>query len=545
MKSTMSKVFLGVLLASAILACLNSALFFTSILNKPDGTIYLGTIHYWEDYFFYLNHFFQGAHGMWLTHNRFTTETLPSSFIYWNNVILGKIGGVFGLSPILSYNVSVLLLSFCALVLSFLLLVSVFRLPPPLAFIGFLFANLSASLPNIVTSNEGKRIIWPYQIWGTPHFAFDRLGGSPNQLERTVGFYLLLCSAFLPLPKTTKRFWQFIILMGSVSALYATVNPVQALSFAALVSGITVLACIFTRKLPGRQELIRLLALVIPTGLFYLATAQAMDISPYKEAKVWEMVNQSHTTFLFLLASIGPVLPFALAGLLARAKNLTRPEWFGALFLLISYTVFMSPIPAAIGVSNLRVLFPALYIFWGAFAAWGLSFCAQFIARKTRIKPPAIRILLLAVFLIVTLPTFNWELGWKFPKTVDRTDPLLYLPTGVYDGFMALGSRSPYDDAAIGNPASHMDTLIPPLSGHTTYTGHIAATLNKDAKIPLSLAFFTKSMTAETAKTFLKENHIRFVVFTFYDGDRILFEQTYPFLSKIFENTQTAVYETQ
>ena len=532
-------------LVSMGLAIANSAPFFFSLIRTPKGTVYLGTIHYWEDYFFYLNHFFQGAHGFWATQNRFTTEPLPSSFIYWNNILAGKIGGLLGMSPIISYNTTVIILAFFAPILVFYILLKIFRLPPVQALIGFLYANFSTSLPNIVTAKEGGKIIWPYQIWGTPNLSLDRLGTAPNHLERTIGFYLLFLFSFLPVPAAKKPKLYFFLTMCVIAASFATINPIQAISFALLFGGLRILIYILSKRPISRDELIRTACVVGVTLSFSFLTAQAMDVSPYKEAKVWEMANQSKTIVSFLLASIGPVLYFGIAGVLAHRKQMKEYHWFAFLFLGISYIVYMSPIPTKIGVSNLRVLFPALYVFWGAFAAIGFQATADWISKRLKINMLPAHIMVGVIILGMTIPTFWWELGWKKPDDVELNYAVVYLPTPIYEGFTALSTKTPYSDVTIANPKSRMNLLIPSLAGHTTYTGHPAATLNKDPKISQSIQFFTLQMTQTQALEFLNTNHIRYVFFTMFEGDRTVFGQTYPFLTKIFENTESAIYEVK
>jgi len=56
------------------LTLLNSINYFVGVYRQQPGEVYLGTTHYFEDYFFYLSQFFQGAHGGWLTQNRYSSE---------------------------------------------------------------------------------------------------------------------------------------------------------------------------------------------------------------------------------------------------------------------------------------------------------------------------------------------------------------------------------------------------------------------------------------------------------------------------------------
>ena len=84
---------LFVIIISLFVTFLSSAKYFSQLLKVPENHVFVGMTHYYEDFFYYLDQFYQGAHGGWLTNNNFTTETLRPTFIYLNNIILGKIGG--------------------------------------------------------------------------------------------------------------------------------------------------------------------------------------------------------------------------------------------------------------------------------------------------------------------------------------------------------------------------------------------------------------------------------------------------------------------
>ena len=57
----MTTILIGVF--ALLITLLNSIGFFVGTFNRPEGTIYLGTIHYFEDYFLYVNHFFKERMG--------------------------------------------------------------------------------------------------------------------------------------------------------------------------------------------------------------------------------------------------------------------------------------------------------------------------------------------------------------------------------------------------------------------------------------------------------------------------------------------------
>jgi hypothetical protein len=51
---------------------------------------------YFEDFYYYLDQFYQGAHGNWLTENKFSIDRFPATFTYFPHILLGKTGGLMG-----------------------------------------------------------------------------------------------------------------------------------------------------------------------------------------------------------------------------------------------------------------------------------------------------------------------------------------------------------------------------------------------------------------------------------------------------------------
>jgi hypothetical protein len=544
------KSWIFVSVVSLLVAVGNSITFFYHLSNQPAGTSYLGTIHYWEDYFFYLNHFFQGAHGAWLTVNRYTSEPTNSGIIYWCNVMLGKIGGLFWLSPVLSYNLSVLLLSFTALSVSYLLINKILKNNRNLAIPAFLFATFATSLINRVKSSEGPMILWPFQIWRTPHLAFDRLGGAPHQLIQTILAYIFIYSIFsLNNIRTDRKYLIFSVLSG---ILLTTINPVQSLYYLGIV-GLTKLIVYSLKFIQARKiipddlksQILIFLSISIPVGVSAIYINNVLSLPPHVQSKLWEAGEHSYTTPGFLVLSIGPVFILAVLGIISKFRKITEIELFGLLTVISGYLIFFSRIPQTLGFSNLRILFPASYVFWGIFAAYGAQFIAEIIYHFLPFQKKVTLISVVAIFLLVSSPTIYWELKFKLPARDDSADPVIYLPETIYSGLEFLGKTGGFDSVVIASPLNHIDTMIPAFSGHTVYAGHMLTTIGNGEKQAIAARLFRMEITPGEAAEMLKSNSIRYVFFTLYDGDRNTFGGYYPFLSRIFANTGSAVFEVK
>mgnify|MGYP001567597418 FL=1 len=548
-------VFVAILLTLA-----NSSNFLAGVLGTQAGEVYLGTTHYYEDYFLYLNQFFQGAHGGWLTLNRYTTESTPACILFWPNILLGKLGGIIRLSPEISYNVSVLFLSFFVLLTIVSLMAHSFLKDKTKAFIGFLLATLSTSLINHIWVN-GSPMWYPFQLWKTPNFALDRLGGVPHQLVQTLLFLLAMHAWFFYRSKKIPA----PLITGVLLILLTTLNPVMSAIFLGTLWVTNII--IRPKQAISWMTLLVISIAVAATAWYYNGLS---SLEPHIQSKLWEAGQQITTTPLFMILSIGPISLLGTIGAITLVKRARPVELFSIILLIACYVLYFSPIPKLVGISNSRVMFPAMYAAWGILGVLGLETIASLLvipalgariqnfmnwilgslhfggqaSPRMTINTSFLTVLLSLLFLLASLPTLQWELGQKLIVKPEERIPLLYLPNDVSASFSFLRTQGTFDDITLGNPLSHMDALIPALTGHTGYTGHPFATINNEQKKAGAMKLFQLKMTAIEAKEWLKTNNIRYVLFTQFDGDIKRFWLGLPFLKIIFTNSHATVLET-
>ncbi len=528
--------YIAALLVALAVALLNSAAFFLALLGAPPGTVAMGVVHYPEDYFFYLNHFFQGAHGAWLTVNRYTSELTNPSIIYWSNVLMGKIGGLVGLPAHISYNLWILILSFTTLGVTFFLMRRLFFKESAYAFVALLVATFSTSLINRIIVDA--RVVWyPFQLWRTPHFAFDRLGGAPHQILQTILFLLVVLAVFAPVNGTTN--YRRLLWLGLAAAALTTVNPVQSMILWAAIVASVALFSIWKRTKPPRELLLNLIALTATVGLSFWYTSGILDTLPHVQSRAWEATQQVTTTPWFLLRSIGPIVVLFALGLRPFLRSVTALRLFSVILPVGTYALFLSPIPALMGISNVRVIFPALYLFLAVVGAEGLLWLATASAKACRQKPFVGIIAATLLYGLLNLPTIVWEIGQKIPKPSSYGPSYEFLPLDLYQGFQVLQTIGSFQDVVLASPANRMDLLVPALSGHTSVGGHMLATIRSPQKRSAALAFFTGNMTLPEAKNWLTETNVRYVFLTRYDGNAQTLQATYPFLKTL---TKTETY---
>ncbi|MBI4066375.1 hypothetical protein HY411_01520, partial [Candidatus Gottesmanbacteria bacterium] len=472
------------------LTIVNSSNFLTGVRSTKTGEVYLGTTHYFEDYFLYLSQFFQGARGQgWLTANRYTSEQTPASILFWPNVLLGKLGGMFGLSPMVSYNLSIIILTFITVITIYRLQRRIFPGEPFRALVAFLFSVSATSAMNHIWV-DGRSLWYPFQLWKTPNFAFDRLGAVPHQLVQTLLFLLLIDAWFFFRSKRLPA----VLLSTFLLVLITSLNPVMSALF---------LVAAWGAALVQREKRV-IVGLLILSATFTLATFYYLTLTnqqPHIQSKLWEAGQQITTTPLFMLLSIGPISLLGTIGAVTLIKRARPIELFSIVLLATGYALYFSPIPKIIGISNSRVLFPAMYASWGILGVLGLETLAiLFHKYVSQIKVSLLTVFLSCLYLIVSLPTLKWELAQKLLVKPEERVPLLYLPNDVYEGFSYLGRQGSFDDVVLANPVSHMDAMVPALTVHTGYTGHPFATIASDKKRTEASRFFQRQMTADEAK---------------------------------------------
>lgn len=511
-----------VITIALLFTLINSIGLLVGLMNRPPNTVYLGTIHYFEDYFLYVNHFFQGAHGAWLTANRYTSEVTLPSILYWTDVLTGKFGGLLGLSPIASYHASLLILTISTILVMYVLLAHMFPKSKIHALIGFLFAVLSTSVMNHIYVH-GKPMWYPFQLWKTPHFAFDRLGGVPHQTLQSLFFLLLTILCF---SHGTSRPRVKLVLIGILAFTLTSINPIQAIIF--LGAFMATQAIMYVQKKP--VPYIKLLVLFLVTIGTFISVYFLSTTLPHSQARAWDGQQHTRTTLPFLLLSLGPISILFLLGIIPSFLSGNGLFIFAVILTLGTYSLFLSKIPQGLGISNLRIVFPALYPFFGAIAVNGVLMVAR---KLNKIIPPMTTIaIVVLLFILISLPTLFWEIEQKIQSQADTKDQTIYLPTPINEMFTALTSIGQFNDVVLANPKTHMDTMVPALSGHSTYSGHMLLTIRGGEKQALASQFF--SLNIPDAEVWIRANNIRYVLFTPLDGDIKHFVQTYPFL-KIYK----------
>ncbi len=554
-------IIIGILLVASIL--LMSPRFTSQMIGKPPDTIAVGMTTYFEDFYYYLDQFQQGKDGNWLTENKFSVERFPPTILYFNHILLGKIGGIFGLESYQSFNIFGLLFKGAFIFSCYLFLVLVF--PDSLGKrVGTLLIFLfSTSFPNITVTNGIPILNPPIDIFRTANRALARFGTSPNGMLTNFLFVILLLwfirllqrelRAAVPkriplaLTSAAHQFYPTAIMWFFAFSLLALGDITMAIVLCALF----ILLLMITEKsrkpsfwFTTETGLLGLcLCILVVVGVFL---TRAVNNDPvYAAGNAWDINQYLHTVdwagWITFLRGFGIQLPLSIIGtcMLIRKKRRTIQETGIVLVILICWIGYLVPLLLQIPFAGFRFLFPATYLFMSIAAMITLLWIS------TRSRNRHALLILLTIYLSINLPTYF--LGWlgEFAPLKEPEHHFAYVPRELYDGFRYLRSAEPKDANVLASPDTSIDLMIPGLAGRYTYSGHFLTTYNAPIKDGSARKFFNEWLDTPgtpEAHRFLQENNIGFIVVTKYVCRLADIRANYPFLIPVFENPTVTIF---
>lgn len=491
-------------------AILNSLHVIIQWLQNPPDRIFTGIAHFFADYFLYVSQMAQGASGSWIfSQHLFTNEQTNPTWYYWFNVVLGHIGNLVGLSPFATYNVSLFLLVVCLCLVLYKLSKTIYPANR--------FLRLTAWLMILTATNffwDGKLL---GQFWFSPSAVFSRLGAVPYHVFQTIVFILL------PIAFTKIKNSLFLILLAALAAM---ANPVQMLLFT--------LAAAVTEHARGS------VLVAIFGGLGAWMTNQEFgQQAVFMAARTWELTQDVPNHLSILLLSIGPVVFFVPFGIRKVFSQKNPLRLLLVAWGLLSFALFLSPIPKLLDLSPVRFLHP---VPWAATLAIlgteGLIASRHFLSR---LKGSAFGAIVL--YALFTIPSLSAQF---MDRITPARSPLLLLdtiynhvPRAIVDGLTFLKTQKTEDarSVVLTDPKIPIEVLVPVFTGKISFSGHPIHTLYPDVKEGLRQQFFNGSMDESSAKTFLTNHRIGYVIAP------PKTKMVYPFLMRVFENESLVIYK--
>lgn len=518
---------------------------FYFFLKRPPGTVFIGITHWYEDYFYYLSQLTQGAHGAWLTRNMFTTEDIPPTVTWMFNVILGKVGAVLMLPPWTTYAGALFVISIGYVLLLAATAKLLFPKQRILRVTTLLLALISNSFFRIDTTGGGIRFV-PFEYFYNYTKAFNRFGGVAHLLfQNVLSLSLIVLSAklidtMLRSDRFTKQAWGLILACAVLVIILFIINPVYVF-VDGLVIGLVVLFYIL-RAGKIRSHLSRLVAFgAIFTAVLPLALIQFRTFAHpfYRYFRTWEASIPTTDPITFMLATgmISLLVPFGILPYLEKASPL---RLLGFVFAFLPIVLYFSPIPGLLQIPSFRILQPPAYIFLSAIGVEGLLLIARVPQSVMRLHITLWLFPVIATLTILYQVPLLWQEIQNKRYDVVLFSSLNYVDRSIYDGLTFVAAKR---DNGVVLATGNLELFVPVMTNHTVFSGHRSLTWYYNEKTAQVTSFYTRRMTPDEARSFLKENAIRYVLWQKTLGTATMISSRYPFIKEIFSNDALVVFE--
>ena len=498
--------------------------------QTPPDRVYVGTTFFTQDYAGYVSTIEQGIKGNILYQDKFTTEKVPQTFLYYPYLVIGHIGRIFGISSVWMYHISRFVLGFTYLLTIFWLIKTVFPKSVIKRLLAFLLVLFSSSIPGSRLSGMIAEVQIVNRFVIQPHFLLGNIA---------LVLCLILFLKFLEKPR-----FKYALISGIIIFLTTIFRPSNMMLFL----GVVFVFSIFKRFKTNNQLLITNILFFLPAIIYLFFLQKTIpdlpyflyDKAPTNPFNVWDFILLEGPVFLILI--IGSIL----VSLRANKVSVAISNWIPAcrqaglrrftprndililfLFLILNFlSIFF--LPKIYPLNPLRFLQTPIFAIT-AILATGVIF-------KLSKNIIVISVITIIIF-IVSFPTFILDLRHENKLYVDALyiwPPKEYVPALSY-----LDNKSHPEDKVLTYMS--LSNLVPMLSGNTVYWGHGNETLKYNQKTPMVENFYKGKMTEADAQQFLSKNNIKYVLV----GDEERWLGTipkYPFLNRVFENSRLVIY---
>lgn len=522
---------------TAVFTLLVFSPYIAGLLVQAPGTTFAGVVHYPLDYYYYLSYMAQGKTG-WLTSFYInTTEATTPVFYHWFYVLCGRIFSTLGISNIIGYQLLVVGFTLLLCIVSYRLICEITTSGNirKIAYILFLTSN---AWPFLSRTADGWAI-GSYYSWYNYGEPFTRFSSIPHHLLAQSTFVMILLLA-ARLPRFSQpvylRTWPVFLAAGFFLA--STQTPLVLVMLLTcgifwLKDGLSVRnpklffrTLIISRMFPA---LILLMAGSVPYAL-YLRLLFAHQ--PFASIAAWEATQQIRISLLDFFRVNGPVMLFGVMGIPLFLSKRIRARDIIAICTLLSWGIFLSPVPFYISVLNVRFLsvVPTLAI------ACSAAVLIEAIANRLNSRlQVAVRLGVTLLIIILTIPASvsQAKARYKF----NPNNAYFFLPNATMDAYAQVEKLVASAETCLVAWPFHES--FTGLTGRRAYTVNEYATLDYTAKETQANAFFSGQMGTERQTAFLKVNNISCVVT--YSFARNL----PPALTPVYTNSYMAIYRVK
>lgn len=506
---------------------------FLTIFKTPPNTVNMLVGSYYEDYYEYLSFIKQGEQGHLLISNLFTNDDFNRFFtVWWPYSVMGFIFHIFHLiiAPKYIFWIATFLFTAIIFILIFIAISKVIPEQNPLdRILAFLLVLFSVSFYEIFT--KPFLTLYSFDYWYSLGRQYTRFSiAIPHHQIATIlsliGFLILIDT--MHNPSLFKKTISILI----ISFLLLTVSPPQYILLwsAAILSIILHNFPKHYRHLFRKSnshllsiEIIPLLnsAIILIPVLFILSK---ISVSPTMAAgRVIDLSYITYPTLKDFFYSTGLILVLAVMGLPMYLAGFSYSRKLFFFLTLISLSFVLMPslrnFLIFLGVHNLRFNTPITYIFYGTAS---ILFLRKIFSRQI------FRIIIVAAYILFSLPSLysSWI---QMQKTPYSAAILQFMHTDMYNGIRSL-ENIPDNKIILTSPTIVLGSAVPALSGKRVYLGRSILTLNMPEKSRKTVDFYSMKMSPETARNFVIQENIGYVLLLPYEYDLNKFLSYYNFL---------------
>lgn len=557
------------------------------VKDLPGERVFVLEHNYMFDYNFYLSRIRQGQEGRWLVSEKYYNRPHKGSLMQVFYLYLGKIGGLFGLSPPLTYHLSRLLLGLMLLLMIGGYTSSFFSGPPFgevnwWGMVAFLLIVTSGSWPIPVKLASGGWRFATYMGWWSAVDSLQRITFIPHVVFGQI--YLLLFIWVFGTKSLKELRLLKLIGWGIGGFLVGIVFPPTLIVVYTVFGILSVLELVFSKSLKELKALkiegwikekilprIVFILLSFP-ALFYLQLI--FKVMPWRALALFDIEHRMPLPYREYAYALGPVLPLGMVGLIVafakkEKKLLSVVSWILGLFLLFAafeHVPQQSPLRFTEGLIHIPLGILATYLFWSvwqAFHKYSRSWrnvekeekgskigLVRLIGKVGKIGVGGVVFFVIVMGLLVMGSMVGWltdqaygkRVGtWLVPIGAQLVYPLEDFMNGVY----FLRDNTSSETVVLGYVTS--SNFIPAYAGNYTYIGH-ANTPDEWTKNKIVEEFFVGKMDKEKAEEFLKKERISYIYFGPQErelGNVGDLGEIYPFVKVIYENKRVKVYRVE
>lgn len=505
--------------------------------KTPVESIYTFLHNSVSDYPYYVSFIRQGIYDRTTTIDQFTTEPQSSGFIHIFYLWLGRIGGVFSLSPILIYFLARVILGVIFLLVSYRFIAYFLKLKWQ-RLLAFIFFISSSSFPHVVRTDKGIEF-WPFLSWWTEIDPFRRATFIPHFLMGRIGLAAGLLLLLYLFETYNIRYLLYAVIVGVVVGL---AHP-PSLGMIYYILGmyfVTKLIFFTSRNFFLISPVLRALLFVF---LFVLFTSPSLiyihrttnNIFPWTLMKAQESLFYAISLPEYFLA-LGPIFVLGLLGILFsfKGESLILTLWviIDIVMIPLSRVIAFTPLPLRIPTfANIRFLSMAIQLPLAILAVFFLVFVKEHFGKK-------FFWVIIGLYTILTIIMYPGSISGQL-QDFSSVPQFVYPKKALIEAFNFLEDFGNEEDVVLTSADNSL--LLPFFARNKIYFGQNIYTNNNISKSKEAEEFFAGGMTKCEAYKLVNEGKIHYLLI---DEDRFKEKmKQYSFLKQTYAKDQVYIYE--